>query len=53
MLCFITVGDRGLKLSGWEKQRGAIARILLKAPAIVLLDGVCYVLSLLGTENCS
>jgi ATP-binding cassette subfamily B (MDR/TAP) protein 6 len=32
------VGERGLKLSGGEKQRVAIARTLLKAPVIVLLD---------------
>ncbi|EUB60604.1 ATP-binding cassette sub-family B member 6 [Echinococcus granulosus] len=32
------VGERGLKLSGGEKQRVAIARTLLKAPQIVLLD---------------
>ena len=32
------VGERGLKLSGGEKQRVAIARTLLKAPLIVLLD---------------
>ncbi|KAJ9597258.1 hypothetical protein L9F63_011894, partial [Diploptera punctata] len=32
------VGERGLKLSGGEKQRVAIARTLLKAPHIVLLD---------------
>ncbi|KAG4067699.1 hypothetical protein HA402_005471 [Bradysia odoriphaga] len=32
------VGDRGLRLSGGEKQRVAIARTILKAPPIVLLD---------------
>jgi ABC-type transport system involved in Fe-S cluster assembly fused permease/ATPase subunit len=32
------VGERGLKLSGAEKQRVAIARCLLKDPPIVLLD---------------
>lgn len=32
------VGERGLRLSGGEKQRIAIARTILKDPAIVLLD---------------
>ena len=32
------VGERGLKLSGGEKQRVAIARTILKAPPILVLD---------------
>lgn len=32
------VGERGLRLSGGEKQRCAIARTVIKAPPIVLLD---------------
>ena len=32
------VGERGLKLSGGEKQRVAIARIILKEPRILLFD---------------
>jgi ATP-binding cassette subfamily B protein len=32
------VGERGLKLSGGEKQRVAIARTILKAPPILMLD---------------
>jgi len=41
------VGERGLKLSGGEKQRVAIARTVLKAPQFVLLDEVCYILTFL------
>jgi ATP-binding cassette, subfamily B, bacterial len=32
------MGDRGYRLSGGEKQRVALARLLLKAPAVVVLD---------------
>src|SRR5207244_6402543 len=32
------VGDRGYRLSGGEKQRVAVARLLLKAPDVVVLD---------------
>jgi len=32
------VGERGLKLSGGEKQRVAIARVILKAPRILMFD---------------
>jgi len=33
-----TVGERGLKLSGGEKQRVAIARMVLKRPAVMVFD---------------
>lgn len=36
------VGDRGLKLSGGEKQRAAICRCLLKNPEFVILDGMLF-----------
>ena len=31
-------GDRGYRFSGGEKQRVALARLLLKAPSVVVLD---------------
>lgn len=35
---YTEVGNRGLKLSGGEKQRLSIARVILKNPAILILD---------------
>lgn len=44
------IGDRGLKLSGGEKQRAAIARCLLKDPPFVVLDEATSALDTV-TEN--
>ena len=45
------VGERGLKLSGGEKQRVAIARTILKSPQFVLLDEVCITLVYTPTQR--
>jgi ATP-binding cassette subfamily B protein len=44
------VGERGLKLSGGEKQRVAIARTILKRPALLLFDEATSALDT-GTEK--
>ncbi|XP_031331376.1 ATP-binding cassette sub-family B member 6, mitochondrial-like isoform X1 [Photinus pyralis] len=45
------VGERGLRLSGGEKQRVAIARTLLKAPQIVVLDEATSALDTQSERN--
>jgi ABC-type multidrug transport system fused ATPase/permease subunit len=45
------VGDRGLKLSGGEKQRAAIARCLLKDPPFVILDEATSALDTLTEKS--
>jgi ATP-binding cassette subfamily B protein len=44
------VGERGLKLSGGEKQRVAIARTVLKNPRVLILDEATSALDT-GTER--
>ncbi|XP_038157303.1 ATP-binding cassette sub-family B member 6, mitochondrial [Cyprinodon tularosa] len=45
------VGERGLKLSGGEKQRVAIARTILKKPQIILLDEATSALDTQAERN--
>jgi ABC-type transport system involved in Fe-S cluster assembly fused permease/ATPase subunit len=45
------VGERGLKLSGGEKQRVAIARMVLKNPRFIFLDEATSALDTRSERN--
>ncbi len=47
------IGERGVKLSGWQKQRLAIAKIFLKNPHIILLDEPTSALDSFSEEKIS
>jgi ATP-binding cassette subfamily B (MDR/TAP) protein 7 len=47
-----TVGERGLMISGGEKQRLAVARVLLKDPPILFFDEAVSFLSFLTLQLC-
>ena len=47
-----TVGERGLMISGGEKQRLAVARVLLKDPPILFFDEAVRFLSFLTLQLC-
>jgi ABC-type transport system involved in Fe-S cluster assembly fused permease/ATPase subunit len=45
------VGERGLRLSGGEKQRVAIARTIIKNPRIIMLDEATAALDSTTEQN--